>query len=62
MPDIRNKEWYTVNEVAEYFQVDDSTVRRWIKSGLLPAKRKNLRAYVVSADSIRQFEKTLLQK
>lgn len=59
MPDIRKKEWYTVIEVAEYFQVDDSTVRRWIRDGRLPAKRGNLRKYVVSAEAIKQFEKLL---
>ena len=29
--------WYTVDEVAEFLQVTDETVRRWIRQGDLPA-------------------------
>jgi excisionase family DNA binding protein len=31
------KELYTVREVADIVRVDDTTVRRWIKSGALKA-------------------------
>ncbi len=30
---------WTVAEVAEYFQVSDRTVYRWLKAGLLPVLR-----------------------
>jgi len=32
-----NDTYYTVHEVAHKLRVDDTTVRRWIKSGALPA-------------------------
>lgn len=32
-----NSELLTVNEVARYLRVDDTTVRRWIKYGVLEA-------------------------
>jgi len=32
-----NEELLTVHEVAEALRVDDTTVRRWIKSGALEA-------------------------
>jgi len=32
-------ELFTVHEVAERLRVDDTTVRRWIKSGALEAVR-----------------------
>ncbi|HLZ58781.1 MAG TPA: helix-turn-helix domain-containing protein [Ktedonosporobacter sp.] len=32
-------ELFTVHEVAERLRVDDTTVRRWIKSGVLEAVR-----------------------
>ena len=28
--------WLTVQEVAEFFRVNEETVRRWIRSGDLP--------------------------
>lgn len=31
------KELLTVREVARYFRVDDTTIRRWIKQGALEA-------------------------
>ncbi len=34
---IGQKELLTVREVANYLRVDDTTVRRWIKSGALEA-------------------------
>ena len=32
-----NDAYYTVHEVARLLRVDDTTVRRWIKNGALPA-------------------------
>ena len=31
--------WYTVRDVADQFRVSERTVRRWIATGLLDAKR-----------------------
>lgn len=39
MTEARNKEYYTVSEVAEKFDVSPSTVWRWIKDGKLSAYR-----------------------
>jgi len=40
MRQIRHsKEWVAIQGVADYCMVDPVTVRRWIKSGRLPAMR-----------------------
>jgi excisionase family DNA binding protein len=51
----------TVQEIARRYRVNDATVRRWIKNGLLEAvtlphtgKRE---AYRVKKASLRQFDK-----
>lgn len=31
--------WYTVRDVSDHFRVSERTVRRWISTGLLDAKR-----------------------
>jgi excisionase family DNA binding protein len=47
----------TVEQVADWARVDPQTVRRWIRSGLLRARREG-RAYVIHpaslADSLRE--------
>jgi excisionase family DNA binding protein len=37
MTQVATSELMTVSEVADTLRVDDTTVRRWIKSGLLEA-------------------------
>jgi len=37
MQDKPEREWLTVDEVAETFRVNIETVRRWIRAGDLPA-------------------------
>lgn len=37
MPEEKHEELLTVREVARRLRVDDTTVRRWIKSGALEA-------------------------
>jgi excisionase family DNA binding protein len=34
-----DREWLSPTEAAEQLHVDRSTVRRWIKKGVLPAKQ-----------------------
>lgn len=52
-------ELMTVHEVARQLRVDDTTVRRWIKSGALPAaslphfgKRQSYRVRRTSVEAI----------
>ena len=33
--------WITIDQAAEYMQVNPMTVRRWIKAGKLPASNVN---------------------
>ncbi len=36
MQDEAQREWLTVEEVADFFRVNVETVRRWIRAGDLP--------------------------
>jgi excisionase family DNA binding protein len=50
------KRWYTVVDLVNELQVHEQTVRRWIKSGELPAYALGDRAgYRVSAEDLRAF-------
>jgi excisionase family DNA binding protein len=50
----------TVREVARHFRVDDTTVRRWIKSGAMEAvslPHSGLRqAYRIKVETIQKFD------
>lgn len=47
---------FTIREAAEYFDVAEITVRRWVKSGILKSKRlgKNI---VFDVDVLKEFKK-----
>ncbi len=54
-----NEELFTVSEVARRLRVDDTTVRRWIKSGALkavvlphPGKRRAYRVKRSTLDAL----------
>lgn len=34
----RPVQWVSIQQAADYLQVDDSTIRRWIAEGVLPEK------------------------
>ncbi len=53
--DIRQSP-FTINEAAEYLEVAEITVRRWVKSNKLKA-RKIGRNIVFSADELKSFRK-----
>jgi excisionase family DNA binding protein len=48
--------WLTVAEIAEQLKVSDQAVRRWIRSGALPAQNFGGRAgYRVKANDLNAF-------
>jgi excisionase family DNA binding protein len=50
------KRWYTVQDLVQELQVHEQTVRRWIKSGELPAYALGDRAgYRVSREDLDAF-------
>jgi excisionase family DNA binding protein len=50
------KRWYTVVDLVNELQVHEQTVRRWIKSGDLPAYALGDRAgYRVAAEDLQAF-------
>ncbi len=54
MPEPKN--WYTVQDVVQELQVHEQTVRRWIKSGELPAYALGDRAgYRVAREDLEAF-------
>jgi excisionase family DNA binding protein len=54
------EELKTVSEIARYYRVDDTTVRRWIKNGALEAvtlpHRGSRQAYRLKPSEIRKFD------
>lgn len=53
-----NKDWYSVKEVAELFNVNEQTIRRYISSGKLEAEnRGGSVGYRVSKDKLEGFIK-----
>jgi excisionase family DNA binding protein len=51
-----SKRWYTVQDLVEELQVHEQTVRRWIKSGELPAYALGDRAgYRVAREDVEAF-------
>jgi excisionase family DNA binding protein len=61
MEDQEREELKTVREIAQHYRVDDTTVRRWIKSGALQAvtlpHRGVRQAYRLKPSEIRKFDK-----
>lgn len=55
-----NEELKTVREIARHYRVDDTTVRRWIKSGALEAvtlpHRGSRQTYRIKPEEIRKFD------
>lgn len=53
--DIRQSP-FTIKEAAEYLEVAEITIRRWVKQGILKSKRigKNI---VFDADELKSFKK-----
>lgn len=49
-----------IHEVAQYYRVDDTTVRRWIKNGALEAvtlpRRGTRQVYRLKPSAIRKFD------
>jgi excisionase family DNA binding protein len=48
---------FTIKEAAEYFEVAEITVRRWIKSGKLKVRRIGRNA-VLDADELKRFKRS----
>lgn len=55
MTDLPQKTWFRVAEVAYYFDVDDSTIRRWIDHGKLEASKVG-GSIRISRRSISEFQ------
>ena len=49
----------TITQVAEHFAVDPRTVRRWISSGVLPARRVGPRVIRIDLDDLDDFGRKL---
>ena len=49
----------TIAQVAEHFSVDPRTIRRWISSGVLPARRIGPRAIRINADDLAHIGRSL---
>lgn len=52
---ILDKDLLTVKEVARELRVDETTIRRWIKNGVLPAislPKQTKKHYRIKADTV----------
>lgn len=54
MLEIAGTKLYDLKEVCEMFDANIQTVRQWIKSGKLPAKKIG-RAYYCSEEDLKKF-------
>lgn len=54
--DIRQSP-FTIRDAAEYLEVAELTVRRWVKEGILKHKRVG-RSIVFDPDELKRFKKT----
>lgn len=59
MPTTVLAQLMTIKDVAELFQVSPKTIRRWIKSGDLPAARLGNQWRIDGADAKRFFVERL---
>ncbi len=61
---MENEELLTVREVARRLRVDDTTVRRWVKNGLLEAvtlpHRGKRQAYRIKRSTVEMLLNTTL--
>ena len=55
MVKIKEQTYLTLQEVAYLFQVSISTIARWRRNGLLPAKEINKRHFLFAEDDIKNF-------
>ena len=54
--DDERRDWLTVQQIAELFQVNEETVRRWIRSGALPVLNLGVRAgYRIRREDLDRF-------
>jgi excisionase family DNA binding protein len=53
--DIKNSP-FTIKEAAEYLEVAEITVRRWVSEGMLKSKRIG-RSIVFDADDLKMFKR-----
>ena len=49
------KEILTVNEVAKVLQVNQQTVRKWIRNGKLKASKPTGKNYIIQAQDLKKF-------
>ena len=52
---MEGKEFYTTNEIAEYFQVSPATIRNWIKKDMIIGNKLNNGRYLISYASLQKF-------
>ncbi len=61
-----NTVFFTSSEVAKRYRIKESTVRRWIQNGQMPALDLSIGGrpgpYRISAEHLREFEAGLIQK
>ena len=46
---------YTIQETAEILRKSPKTIRRYVRNGLLPAKRSGLRSLVIPEPELNKF-------
>ena len=56
MVEIAGKRYYTTQEIAEKLSLNIETVRRWIKSGKLKAKKIGRTYYIEESELLKLFE------
>ena len=59
MQEIKPKQIYTTEETRDYLRISKSTIKRWLKSGLIRANKIGGRYKILGAEILRLISPTL---
>ncbi|MBV5332740.1 helix-turn-helix domain-containing protein, partial [bacterium] len=57
----REQDWYTIPEIAEYFNMSRRAIERWGKNGIIEITTIGPRRRLISRAALKKFDATLRQ-
>lgn len=62
MTEIRSNEVYSTKEVRGFLKISNSTIKRWLKNGIIQANKIGGRYRILGAEILRLISPTVEQK